>query len=454
MHETPQATIFAVNIIASPQLIRTVKLSDEISAVANYDDICAWSAYQDNKSIVSISNLRTFPQSISKAAADGLLSVEALAMNGKYLLILGSTEENSSVVPFSIDKNHMLRQQEPVKLTGAVENNTVPSKIVLGKDAAFISSGWSGMQTLSINRKGMWSTTTCYSLQRLPVAGLATWSNYLLLAGAELQLYDLSQNRHAKLLSATKLESTIKTLVAAGSYVLCLDKSGITLRKIEKPENVLVKLAITAEHLSYDKGNHKAYLLQSSKTKDTKNKKAEANKLVELNVYNNSIQTTKTFSILEESYCSSADEGYVLVGNLDSLAVYKPDQDNELVCKREFKDLAWREIILNKGNIFATAIDQNVNGYFLTMSFDGQAINLLSSTKLPHDGIALTVNEDLAFAVGQNAEGNSLLTTIDISNNNKPKILNTKPALQSASGISTNNNLVLVCGQGFQIFSI
>ncbi len=453
VHDTPEASIFALNNITNSQFIRTVKLPNEINTLVSYGDVCAWSSQEEAKCIVTMSNLRTFPEPINKADADGLLSVEAMAMDGKHILVLGSNEENSAVVPFTIDKNRMLRQQEPVNLVGYVENSTITSKIVLGKDAAFISSGWAGVQVLSINHKGMWSTTTCYGLQRLPIAGLASWSDYLLLTGAELQLYDLSRNKQAKLISSTKLENTIKTIVSAGSYVLCLDKSGVTLRKIEKPENVLVKLAITADQLSYDKDAHKAYLVQSSKSDDTKKKKAEAGKLVELNVYNNNVQIAKTFSILEESYCISADEGYVLVGNLDSLAVYKPDQDNELICKHEFKDLAWREIIFSKGNIFATAIDQNVNGFFLTMSFDGQAINLVSSTKLPHDGVALTVKEEIAFTVGQNAEGNSLLTAIDISNSNKPKILNTKPVLQSASAISTNNNLVIVSGQGFEIFS-
>ncbi len=453
LHETQRVSTFSVNEIANPQFIRTLELSDQVSSIAGYDDVCVWSAQQGDKCVLTVSSLRTFPKAVSKVNADGLFSVESLAMNGKHVLALGSDEANVSVVPFSVDKNYLLKQQEPVKLIGFAENSTVSSKIVLGKDAAFISSGWAGMQVLAINQKGIWSATTCYCLQRLPIAELAFWSNYLLLAGAELQLFDLSHSKRPKLLNSTKLQSTVKKMASAGSYVLSLDKSAVTLRKIENPENILAKLEIVGDYLSFDKVNHKGYLIQSAETQDTKKKATQSN-LVQLNVYNNSVQVAKTFSILEGSYLSSADEGYILVGNIDSLVIYKADQESEFVCKREFKDLAWREIILSKGNIFATAIDHNANGFFLTMSFDGQAINLLSSTELPHDASSLCLKDDFAFTVGQNAEGNGLLTTIDISNNNKPKIGNSKPVLQSAAAVATNNNLVTVCGQGFQIFSI
>jgi len=273
------------------------------------------------------------------------------------------------------------------------------------------------------------------------------------MAANDLRLYDLSNPKQPKLVSTLELPATVKNMAAAGSYVLCLDKSGITLRKIDNPKVILATLAINAENLSFDKQNHKAYLIQSASSPG-KEKNEQATNLVELNVYNNSIEISKTFPIKEGSYCNSADEGHIVIGNLNGLAIYKPDEESKLVCQRQFKDLAWREIILSQGNIFATAIDHNVNGYFLTMSFDGQDINLLASIKIPHDCVALRISNNSAFVIGQNPEGHSLLTTIDISNMTKPTILSSKPTIESASTITLDKTLAIVAGQGFQVFSL
>ena len=243
LNTSSQATLYSLANIASPQLTRTVTLIDEVINLTSYDDLCAWSVQKESKCIIALGDIKAFPKPTSELEAKNLLSVEALAMNNKYVLALGSNEKHSLVLPFSIDKNHLLRAQEPVKLQGYIESNNSANKMVIGKDAAFISSGWAGMQVLSLNH-GVWSANTYYGLQRLPIAGLITWSNYLILGGAELQLYDLSQAKRPKLLNTAKLNNTIKAIAAAGSYVLCLDKFGLTLRRIESPEAALIKFAI------------------------------------------------------------------------------------------------------------------------------------------------------------------------------------------------------------------
>lgn len=481
IHPSSQASIYTLNHSFNAQAVRKITLPEEVTHFTTDEDICAWSSQQGNDCIVEIANLNEFPKARSHAKAKGLYSIEALAVKDRQILALGTGDENSAVIPFTIDKNDELRKEEAIRLNGYVENSTASSRLVLGKNAGFISSGWPGVQALSVNHKNIWMAATCYSQQKLPVAGLNTWSEYMLLAGGDIELYSLSRSGHVKLLDTVKLDHPIKAAITAGSYVICLGKDGLSLRKIDKPGSVIVKTSISGEQMSYDKVNHKAYIIESSQTEELKRQvpeekfekiktpdgkknlddlkteeepnKAEPNKLTEFTIYNNSIEKGKSFSILAGAYCSSADEGFVLVGSIDELAIYKVDQENELVCKREFKNYAWRDIILSKGNIYATAVDQNVNGYFLTMSFDGQSINALGSIKLPHDGLSLTVKDDVAFAVGQDSEGNSILSSIDISNSNNPKIMASRPAIQSASAVSTNEDLILVAGQGFQIFS-
>ena len=494
-YDTAEAGIFSLNRLNNPEFLKSVSLPEHLGVITSYANLCLWSKKEQSLNKLTLSNLETFPQALSQTAVPGLSFIDALSMNDKYVFALGSDEETGLVVPFSIAKNYSLQQQKAIKLVDIQENSTrfnnedtiASASIVLAKDAVFISSGWSGVEVITNSHKNDWKAISCYGLQKLPIAGMATWSNYLLLADTDLKLYDLEQSKHPKLLITIKPTNSIKAMVCAGSYVLCLDKVNLSLRKIEKPGNIIVELPMKATTLTYDKVDHKAYLIQTSdlqkkkieyskliKSEDSQNKKgkqiessnlidasenkdseekAQPSKLIQLEIYNNSIKTSKTFSILEGAHCSSANEGYVLVGNLDSLAIYKPDQEVELICQREFKDLAWRDIILYKGNIFATAIDKNVTGYFLTMSFDGQTIELIDSIKLPHDGAAVTFNDPLVYTVGQNAEGNSTLVAIEVSNN-KAKIIHSKSVLSSASVITVNNNFVIVGGQGFEIFSM
>ncbi len=448
-----QVSVIDVSNLNNPHFLRTVKLPGSITEMASYGNVHTWSTSQDSDCTISVGDIRAFPQAYSKQKLDASFSIDSLAINNKYILALGNNDEENVVMPIVIDKNYTLYKQKPVSLTGYMEASVTPSKIIFGKDCAFISSGWAGVQVLKVDHSGKWSASTCFTQQKLPIAGCVAWSNYLLMAAGDLRLYDINNPKQAKLLSTIELPATIKMVAAAGSYVLCLDKSGLSLRKIDNPKKVLATLKINAEKLSFDKENHKAYLIQSEKQPATKKKTGNTTKLVELNVYNDSIEIAKTFSIIEDSYCSSADEGHVVIGNLDGLAIYKPEEENKLVCQRPLKDLAWREIILSKGNIFATAIDQNVNGFFLTMSFDGQDINVLSTTKIPHDVVAVRISNNIAYTVGQDSEGRSLLTTIDISNMTKPVIISSKPAIESASTIAVDKNLAIVAGQGFQIFA-
>ena len=459
-----RVSIIDISNDSKPHFVRAVELPGEVNEILCYNNIFAFSSAGDSNSI-AIGDLKTFPKTEKTIPFSDALSIEGLALNNKYLFVVVKNEEYSTAIPFSIGDNYSLSRQKEVNFNAS---GSTASKIVLGRDCAFVTSNWAGVEALTLSHNGLWAAKTCSSIQKLPAAALVSSANYLLLAAADLQLYDIAQPRQPKLISTTKLSATIKTMTATGTYVLYLDKLGVNLCKIDNPKTILAKISVEAEHFSVDQKNHKGYLIQtveessvkkdtaSSKnnTSSTENNKQKATKLIELNIFNNSIETSKTFSILSDSYCSSADEGYVLVGTLNSLAVYKPDQnDNELVCQHEFTNLAWRQIVLSKGNIFATAVDDNENGYFMTMSFDGQSISLLESIKIPHDGAALTIAGDNAFTSGQSADGSSVLTAIDISNLAKPRINLTKNTIESAAAITVNKNLAVVAGQGFEIFS-
>jgi hypothetical protein len=323
-------------------------------------------------------------------------------------------------------------------------------KLALGKSNAFISFGWDGIQVLSETSTHSWTPTTNYSVPKLPVASQAAWSNFLVLAGSDLRLYDLKRPAQPDLVNTTQLPSTLKEMVLADGYILCLDQESLGLRKIDNLTHLVVQLPICAKKISFDSSTKKAYLIQCESKKDKKQQ--EVTKLLEASIFADKIETGKAFTVISEAYCLSANEGYVLVGGIDGLAIYKPSQDNELVCEHKFQDLAWRDIIMLDEKIYATALDPEANGFFYTMSFDGHEISILGVTKIPHDGLALSVKGKHALTIGQSPEGSNLLSVIDLSTLSSPRVTSSEPVLESACSVNCMGDLAVVSGRGFEIF--
>ena len=455
VQDTPTRKVSVVDIsdIYHPEIVRTVELPGEDSQLVCCGSLFALSQLEESSCVVKIGNVKDFPQAISTSKIKSLRSVDSMAMNEQCLMVLGKSGEEGAVIPFSIDNNHKLSEHGKIKLAGPIDmdSDEMKSKLVLGKNNAFISSGWEGVQVLSTSRKGSWTASARFSVPKLPVAGLVAWSNYLILAGTDLRLYDLTRPEQPKLVNVSKLPTTLKQMIAAGSYILCLDKNGVTLRKAEAPQKILANLKMSAKQLSFDTQTKKAYLIQDAGKQDKDQQ--QSTKLLQVNVYSDNLETGTVFTVADDAYCSSAHGGYLLVGSLNGLSLYKADQEIEQICKREFQNLAWREIILRDEKIFATAVDHNASGFFLTMSFDGSEISLLETIKIPHDGVALAVKDNQAFTVGQDINGRNLLVAIDLSDLAKPNIISVKPVLESASSVTLTNNLAIVSGRGFEIFS-
>jgi len=447
-----QASLVDLNNLNRPQFVRTVKLGAQDNQIACSGDVFVLAHREGSGSVIKIGSMKNFPKPSSKLHIDALQSIEAMAMNNDNLMVLGNSAEEIAAVPFLIDKNMNLSQGRIVNLNRRINDQDMTGKLALGKSNAFIGFGWDGVQVISETAGNAWTATASYSVPKLPVASQVAWSNYLVLAGSDLRLYDLKRPAQPELVSVTKLPTTLKEMALAGSYVLCLDQDYLSLRKIDNLPQLVAQMSVCAKKISFDASTKKAYLIQDNGKKDKNQHKIT--KLLEASVYADKIETSKTFSVVSDAYCSSASDGYVLVGNIDGLAIYKPDQDKELICQRQFQDLAWRDMVLSDGKIFATAVDPDASGFFYAMSFDGSEITVLGVTKIPHDGLALAAREKHALTIGQSPEGSNLLTVIDLSNESSPKVASVQPVLESACSIICTDNLAIVSGRGFEIFKL
>ncbi len=191
--EDNHVSVVDLSKLDHPRILRTVKLGTEDNQITCNDNIFALASMQESSCVVKTGDIKNFPQANSKAKIDALQSVEAIAMNDDSLMVFGNSGEESAVVPFLIEENEKLHQGRAINLHRRTNDQDMTGKLVLGKSNAFIGFGWDGVQVLSLDKNNVWAATSSYSVPKLPVASQVAWSDYLIIAGADLRLYNLKR---------------------------------------------------------------------------------------------------------------------------------------------------------------------------------------------------------------------------------------------------------------------
>jgi hypothetical protein len=267
------------------------------------------------------------------------------------------------------------------------------------------------------------------------------------LAGADLKLYNIQQPAHPALSSVSSLTSAVKSVVGAGSYVICLTKDSIILRKMEKLNDTIASVKITGQQLCFDKPQQRAYVLKEGTKKNTTS-------LSKFQVYSNSLSADKVYDIAGVFSRASANGGSILLGGLNDVCLYKLGDTADLVGSRHFENLGVRDVVLLDDFIIISAIDQSSKGFCLILSKDEKDLHVLGSADLPHDGTALAAYNRTAVAVGRSPDGKDLATFIDFKTPSAPKVMTSVPTVEAASAVSMKEQVVIVAGRGMDLLSV
>jgi hypothetical protein len=267
----------------------------------------------------------------------------------------------------------------------------------------------------------------------------------LVLAGSDMKLYDISQADKPVLVSTTEQVGNTRNIVGAGSFVLCLYKDSLTLRKMEKLNEVLATLKIEGNTVCFDAIKQKAYVLHSSGEKNSKVTKIQA--------YSNSLVAENSFDLNVAYSRAIANDGYLVVASLNDLGLYKMGEKSETVGTRHFENYAIRDIALTKDYVLVTAVDQRSKGFFLVLSKDQKDLRVLGSTDLPNDGRALAVSKTKAVIVGQ-SEGKDVAVVIDFSSATAPRTVASMNVVEEAAAVTIKDEKAIVGGRGLEIFSL
>ncbi|HEY9719583.1 MAG TPA: hypothetical protein V6C69_19040, partial [Trichormus sp.] len=437
-----------------PEEKGTVNLDGDFKALARFRDVVLVTGTaggdKDNPSVSGDSiakciSLVPTPKVVSKMALDPITSVlDTCALKDRFIVLGdGASERYIASLPF--DKLHQLSSKQVVALPKDKGNayGQQASVLVSGK-SAYIASGWAGVQVMS-QAGDSWTPTYTYTIPRLPASGIATWADKVVIAGSDLKLYDISQPQRLALTTTASLPSTVRSIVGAGSYVVCLSKDQMTLRKMENLATPVATVPIVGQQVCYDKIDQRAYVLHDQ-TKTTS--------VTKFKLYSNDIVSEKTFNVPGSFARGSANGGFLALCGLNDITLFGLSDKADPIGTRHFENLAIRDIVLLDQVIAAAAVDQKSKGFLLLLSKDQKDLRVLGSLDLPHDAIALAAAKNKVVVIGKTPDGKDLATILDISNTAAPKILSNVSAIEAASAVALKDQYGIIAGRGIEIISL
>jgi hypothetical protein len=492
--------VINLNDPRAPELRKSLPLKGDFANMAVTGDtaLVAGSFEVENKKssgdvtiAVKSIGLSPIPHVVSQMPLDPLMTVTDVASTKGRFLVLGDTEKDMTIVSMAVDKIGVLyreRDNDPPRLGARLGQSC---RLALRDKTAFVATGWSGLKVISLTPTG-WKTSYEYTVPRYAASSIASWKNSVVLAGSDLRLYDISQPHSPTLVSVTNLPSYSKNIVGAGSFLVCLLKDTLTLRKMATMKDVAATLAITGNELCFDPVQQKVYVLQTSgngtgnepevqaepvnekpsaknsheseqmrQVKLERQKKlakqlkgVRETKIVKIQAYSNSLVSETTYKLDGAFTQASAYDGILLMSNLNNISLFDVTKDEpKLLGSHHFENLALRNGVVTKDHVLLTAVDQASKGFFLVLARDGNDMKVLGSTDLPNDARALAVSKGRAVIIGQK-DGKDSAVVVDYKNDATPQVVASLPGIEEAAAVTISDESAIMGGRGLEIVSL
>jgi hypothetical protein len=399
-------------------------------------------------------------QSAASLPIADLTSVVSAASSAKgdQFVLLGDSAGERAVVLLACDKGRSLSKTQVLKLPSAKGEGSTKGSVVMKDNTIYVAAGWSGVTTIAKAKTGLTLGST-YSIPRLSAAGVACWGDLVVLAGAQLQLYSIARPERPSLINWADPDAAIKTLVGAGSFILCLSKEEITLRKMNKLRDTAATVKVQASQLCFDNSQKTAFAIKIME---------KTTRVAKIKVYADKLEMDKPFELPGVFNRCQASNGLLLLSGLNEVALYRTaggastNSAPELIGTHQFDNLAIRDLAMTDTAIVATAIDPNSQGFFIVLAKEAKDLHLLGSINLPSDGLALAASGSKAIAVGRNLEGKDVASIISFANKINPQIQTTMSVIEGVSSVTikdqlageTKGQLAVLAGRGLEIVTL
>lgn len=477
-----------VNLVSpdSPEIQKSLIIEGDYRVVTRFKDLILVAGIDGTKANkfgqAKIIVTSGSPHLASNITLEPLTAIESAAAQKDRFLVVGRNKGERIVISLTIDKGHNLAREQVLNIPAAKTDNGKSTSVVMRDLTAYVATGWSGVQLLTRAKEG-WAITSSYSIPKLAAAGVAVWKDLVVLAGAELQLYHLGRPERPIMMNSAAPQQTIKAMVGAGSFIVCLSKDEISLRKMEKLQTVITTSKLSANQLCFDGSLSRAYAIKFLE---------KTTKIQPVKLYSDKLELLKSFEVPGIFNRCQANKGQLMLAGLNDIVIYGPRKvgteansesstesntkaNSEAVAKtatassgpadgnnpmleqasaRHFENLAIRDIAFGDDVVVVTAIDQNSKGFFLVLQRYDKDLHVLGSIDLPHDGLAITCQGNRAVAVGRGLDGKDIATIINFEKTAAPQIIANLPVIEGVSAVAMRDQLAVLGGRGLEILSL
>jgi hypothetical protein len=302
----------------SPTIRNSVTVNGDCRVMARYKDtlIVAGNDSTGGRSCqVRAIALKNSGQGAGALSLGGLTSVFSAAASpkGDQFMLLGEASGERTVVLLGCDRSRTLIKQQELKLPSSKGEGSSKGTVVMKEGTAYVAAGWSGVTMLSRGKEGL-SLGQTYSIPRLSAAGVASWGDLVVLAGAQLQLYSIAKPERPSLINWADPDAAIKSIVGAGSFVLCLSREDLALRKMDKLRETAATLKIQAAQICFDNSTKTAFAIKSQE---------KTTRVTRIKVYSNSMSADAPFEVPGIFNHCQATNGMLLLSGLNDVALYR-----------------------------------------------------------------------------------------------------------------------------------
>lgn len=440
--QTTHLDVIGVGNPRNPERATTLKMDGNYSVLArSRDGIMVAGTNAQHHHEVKLVAVRPAPNIVATAALPFSEVLDMSAQRGQ-LLVLGNQDRRISLLPFTIAKNSMNAGQS-VSLPSGSRGVASKARISSREREAYIASDWGGVQVLSINKQG-WQYLYSHTIPRLPAAAVAVGGNRAVLAGVEMKVYDITDPSHPQMISAVEPGSAIRAVAIANNFIVALSRDALTLRKLDKPSDLVASVKLNGQALAYDQVQHKAFVAGTKKDVTVLTPVRVSGMLVAESEH----ELPGIFKHL------SAENGIVLAAGLNNLALFRVGDTLESLGTRTFPNLAIRAVELKGDSAVITAIDSSSKGFLIVINTLNKDLTTIGSINLPQDAVALAVYAKQAVVVGRAAHGKDEASIVDLTNPTGPRVKVSFPVLEAASAVAIRDQLALVGGRGLEILSL
>lgn len=440
--------------VISPQPKDSVKLEGEFDTLVQHKGAVVAFGKVGGKLEARCMALSPAPHAVAGSSMEPISRLVSAQSQQGQIIVVGEAKDKLAIMSLNLDKKLGFTKPDVGTFEIGLKSYGKISQASLGMDAKnlYLGNGIAGLEVFN-RETGRFRHAFTYKVPRLAASQVCAWGDLAVILTSEFMSYDLSEPTRPKLVAETSTLSPLKAISGAGSYVLCLSRADLSLRRMNKLDEVIGTVPVSGKSLAFDKNKHCVYVVDPA----DKLTRIHAFKVFSDKMENfDHIETTGNFSLIRATNSMLVIGGlrdintFAIEGGEPQAGAFKPG------AKYHMENFALRDFCLEGDLILASVVDPNSFGFLLVLKPEENELKLLSKYDLKHDGMSISASGNTAVCVGKDKSGADLVSIIDLSQPGSPREVKTISTIDSASAaiIQPQKNLAVVVGRGLEVFSL